>query len=168
MFVRAAAEAGVDAIIVQDLGLARLIGRMCPALHVHGSTQMTLTEPLGIEFVQSLGVRRVTLARELSTSDVRKITAATDVPVEMFVHGALCVSYSGQRLTSEAIGGRSANRGQCAQACRLPYDLVVDGSIRDLGDKAYLLSPQDLAAHDAKCPAVGGALACGGWSPAKT
>jgi putative protease len=147
-FVRTVAEAGVDAIIVQDLGLARLIGRMCPGLHVHGSTQMTLTEPLGIEFVKSLGVRRVILARELSTSDVRKITAATDVPVEMFVHGALCVSYSGQCLTSEAIGGRSANRGQCAQACRLPYDLVVDGHPRDLGDKSYLLSPQDLAAHD--------------------
>jgi putative protease len=147
-FVRAVAEAGADAIIVQDLGLARLIGRMCPGLHVHGSTQMTLTEPLGVEFVKRLGVRRVILARELSTSDVRKITAATDVPVEVFVHGALCVSYSGQCLTSEAIGGRSANRGQCAQACRLPYDLVVDGKIKDLGDKSYLLSPQDLAAHD--------------------
>jgi putative protease len=147
-FVRAVAEAGADAIIVQDLGLARLIGRLCPGLHVHGSTQMTLTEPLGIEFVRRLGVRRVILARELSKDDVRKITAATDLPVEVFVHGALCVSYSGQCLTSEAIGGRSANRGQCAQACRLPYDLVVDGAVRDLGDKAYLLSPQDLAAHD--------------------
>ena len=147
-FVRAVAEAGADAIIVQDLGLARLIGRLAPGLHVHGSTQMTLTEPLGIEFVKGLGVRRVILARELSTNDVRKITAATDVPVEMFVHGALCVSYSGQCLTSEAIGGRSANRGQCAQACRLPYDLLVDGRVRDLGEKAYLLSPQDLAAYD--------------------
>jgi putative protease len=147
-FVRAVAEAGADAIIVQDLGLARLIGRMCPGLHVHGSTQMTLTEPLGIEFVRALGVRRVILARELSQTDVKRITAATDLPVEVFVHGALCVSYSGQCLTSEAIGGRSANRGQCAQACRLPYDLIVDGHARDLGDKAYLLSPQDLAAHD--------------------
>ena len=147
-FVRAVAEAGADAIIVQDLGLARLIGRLAPGLHVHGSTQMTLTEPLGIEFVKRLGVRRVILARELSTNDVRRITAATDVPVEVFVHGALCVSYSGQCLTSEAIGGRSANRGQCAQACRLPYELIVDGEARDLGDKAYLLSPQDLAAYD--------------------
>src|SRR5690349_5281546 len=147
-FVRAIAAARVDAVIVQDLGLARLIGRMCPGLHVHGSTQMTLTEPLGIEFVRGLGVRRVILARELSPTDIRRITGATDVPVEVFVHGALCVAYSGQCLTSEAIGGRSANRGQCAQACRLPYDLVVDGQVRDLGDKAYLLSPQDLAAHD--------------------
>src|SRR3954465_1384954 len=147
-FIRAVAEAGVDAVIVQDLGLARLIARLAPGLHVHGSTQMTLTEPLGIEFVRTLGVRRVILARELSTGDIRKITAATALPVEVFVHGALCVSYSGQCLTSEAIGGRSANRGQCAQACRLPYALVVDGRPRDLGDKAYLLSPQDLAAYD--------------------
>src|SRR3954466_13562751 len=130
-FVRAIAEAGADAVIVQDLGLARLIGRLAPGLHVHGSTQMTLTEPLGIEFVKRLGVRRGILARELSTSDVRKITSATDMPVEVFVHGALCVSYSGQCLTSEAIGGRSANRGQCAQACRLPYHLIVDGGVRD-------------------------------------
>ena len=158
-FVRAVAGAGADAIIVQDLGLARLIGRMCPGLHVHGSTQMTLTEPLGVEFVKALGVTRVILARELSTGDVRKIAAATDVPVEVFVHGALCVSYSGQCLTSEAIGGRSANRGQCAQACRLPYELVVDGQVRDLGDKAYLLSPQDLAAHDLVAD-LAGAGAC--------
>jgi putative protease len=145
--LRAIAAARVDAVIVQDLGLAALARRLCPGLHVHGSTQMTLTEPLGIEFVRSLGVRRVILARELSTADVRRITAATDLPVEVFVHGALCVSYSGQCLTSESLGGRSANRGQCAQACRLPYELVVDGEGRDLGDKAYLLSPQDLAAH---------------------
>ena len=88
------------------------------------------------------------LARELSLDDIRKVTAGTDVPVEVFVHGALCVAYSGQCLTSEALGGRSANRGQCAQACRLPYELIVDGDRRDLGDRAYLLSPQDLAAHD--------------------
>ncbi len=147
-FLSAVADAGADAIIVQDLGLARLIARLCPTLHVHGSTQMTLTEPRGIEFVRKLGVKRVILARELSATDIGKITAATTVPVEVFIHGALCVSYSGQCLTSEAIGGRSANRGQCAQACRLPYDLIVDGAVKDLGDKAYLLSPQDLAAHD--------------------
>jgi putative protease len=147
-FIAAVAQAGVDAVIVQDLGLARLIGRLCPSLHVHGSTQMTLTEPRGIEFVRSLGVKRVILARELSAGDIGKITAATDVPVEIFIHGALCVAYSGQCLTSEALGGRSANRGQCAQACRLPYDMIVDGNLLDLGDKKYLLSPQDLAAYD--------------------
>ena len=147
-FVRAVAEAGADAVIVQDLGLARLIRRMCPGLAVHGSTQMTLTEPLGIEFVRRLGVERVILARELSTQDIRQIAGRTDMPLEVFVHGALCVSYSGQCLTSESLGRRSANRGQCAQACRLPYNLMVDGREKDLADKAYLLSPQDLAAHD--------------------
>ncbi|HEX4795295.1 MAG TPA: DUF3656 domain-containing protein [Humisphaera sp.] len=147
-FVRAIPEARVDAVIVQDLGIARLIHQMCPGLHVHGSTQMTLTEPLAIDFVRGLGVRRVILARELSVSDIRKIHQAVDMPLEVFVHGALCVSYSGQCLTSEALGGRSANRGQCAQACRLPYELVVDGAVRDLGEKSYLLSPQDLAAYD--------------------
>jgi putative protease len=147
-FITAVAQAGADAVIVQDLGLARLIRRLAPTLPVHGSTQMTLTEPRGIEFVRELGVQRVILARELSAADIARITTATAVPVEIFIHGALCVSYSGQCLTSEAIGGRSANRGQCAQACRLPYDLVVDGRVKDLGDKAYLLSPQDLAAHD--------------------
>src|SRR5579872_2204275 len=87
-FVRAVATAGADAVIVQDLGLARLIARLCPTLHVHGSTQMTLTEPRGIEFVKDLGVKRVILARELSATDIGKITAATDVPVEIFIHGA--------------------------------------------------------------------------------
>jgi len=147
-FVQAVAAAGADALIVQDLGLTRLISRMCPNLPIHGSTQMTLTEPLGIEFVRKLGVQRVILARELSADEIRRIAHKTDVPVEIFIHGALCVSYSGQCLTSESLGRRSANRGQCAQACRLPYELIVDGSVRDLGDKAYLLSPQDLAAYD--------------------
>jgi putative protease len=147
-YIRAIAESGVDAVIVQDLGLAKLIHTMAPTLRIHGSTQMTLTEPRGIEFVRSLGVERVVLARELSIHDIRKIAQATPMPLEVFIHGALCVAYSGQCLTSEALGGRSANRGQCAQACRLPYELIVDGEAKDLGDKSYLLSPQDLAAHD--------------------
>jgi putative protease len=147
-FVKTCAESGVDAVIVQDLGLVRLIRRLAPTLHVHASTQMTLTEPRGIAFVRSVGVERVILARELSLDDIHKVTANTDTPVEVFVHGALCVAYSGQCLTSEALGGRSANRGQCAQACRLPYEMIVDGTARDLGDRAYLLSPQDLAAYD--------------------
>ena len=153
-FVKPIAEAGVDAVIVQDLGLVRLIRRLAPTLPVHASTQMTLSEPRGIEFVRRLGVERVVLARELSLDEIRKITAATDVPVEVFVHGALCVAYSGQCLTSEALGGRSANRGQCAQACRLPYEMIVDGTPRDLGDRAYLLSPQDLAAFDRIDPLI--------------
>jgi putative protease len=146
--VRAIADAGVDAVIVQDLGLAKLISRLCPTLAVHGSTQMTLTEPMGVDFVRRLGVSRAILARELSVAEIGNIAKATPMSVEVFVHGALCVSYSGQCLTSEALGGRSANRGQCAQACRLPYELVVDGEARDLGGRDYLLSPQDLAAHD--------------------
>src|SRR5262245_8838703 len=148
-YVRRIAESGADAVIVQDLGLARLIARMAPDLHVHASTQMTLTEPRGIEWARDrLGIRRAVLARELSVADVRRVAEQSSVPVEVFVHGALCVAYSGQCLTSEALGGRSANRGQCAQACRLPYEMVVDGQPRDLGDRAYLLSPQDLAAHE--------------------
>src|SRR4051812_23276642 len=147
-FVQAAAAAKVDALIVQDLGLAHLIHTLCPSLPIHGSTQMTLTESRGINFVKDLGVQRVILARELSISDIKLISQRTDMPLEVFIHGALCVAYSGQCLTSESLGGRSANRGQCAQACRLPYDLFVDGQQKDLGDKAYLLSPQDLAAYD--------------------
>ena len=146
--IRRIAQAGADGVIVQDLGLAALIHRMVPALPIHGSTQMTLTEPRGIEFVRRLGVQRVILARELSLAEIGQIAVGTDMPLEVFVHGALCVAYSGQCLTSEALGGRSANRGQCAQACRPPYELVVDGRSREMGDTAYLLSPQDLAGHD--------------------
>ncbi|MBP3959653.1 U32 family peptidase [Gemmata sp. G18] len=153
-FVKSVAAAGADAVIVQDLGLVRLIKRIAPTLPVHGSTQMTLTEPRGIEFVTALGVERVVLARELSLNDIRKVTANTSTPVEVFIHGALCVAYSGQCLTSEALGGRSANRGQCAQACRLPYEMIVDGTKRELGDRAYLLSPQDLAAFDLIDPLI--------------
>lgn len=141
-----ARDAQVDAVIVQDMGLAYAIQQLLPGLVVHGSTQMTLTEPLAINLVKQLGVERVILARELSTAEVGKIHQATSMPLEVFVHGALCVAYSGQCLTSEALGGRSANRGQCAQACRLPYELIVDGQKKELGDRAYLLSPQDLAA----------------------
>ena len=141
-------RAGADAVIVQDLGIVRLIKRLAADFPVHGSTQMTLTEPRGIEFVRRLGVERVILARELSTKEIGRITERTSMPLEVFVHGALCVAYSGQCLTSEALGGRSANRGQCAQACRQPYEMFVDGRPFDLGDKAYLLSPQDLAAYD--------------------
>lgn len=141
-------QAGADAVIVQDLGIARLLRRLARGFAVHGSTQMTLTEARGIEFVRQIGVERVILARELSLREIERITEKTPMPVEVFVHGALCVAYSGQCLTSEAIGGRSANRGQCAQACRQPYELIVDDAVRDLGEKAYLLSPQDLAAYD--------------------
>ena len=142
------AQAGVDAVIVQDVGLARLVHRMCPSLPLHASTQMTLTEPRGIGMLRDCGIRRVILARELSIAEIERIAAATDVELEVFVHGSLCIAYSGQCLTSESVGGRSANRGQCAQACRLPYDLIVDGQERRGDGACYLLSPQDLGAWD--------------------
>ncbi|MCA9128061.1 MAG: U32 family peptidase [Planctomycetales bacterium] len=146
--VRQLADAGVDAVLVQDLGLARVVRELCPQLAVHASTQMTLTNATAIEMARQLGVQRVVLARELSLKEIRSIASDTNMPLEAFVHGALCVAYSGQCLTSESLGGRSANRGQCAQACRLPYELLCDGQPRDLGNVKYLLSPQDLAAHD--------------------
>jgi putative protease len=144
--IRACTTAGVDAIIVQDLGVMRLARALAPDLPIHASTQMTCTDAASVELARSLGATRVILARELSLADIAAIREQTDVELEVFVHGALCVAYSGQCLTSEALGGRSANRGACAQACRLPYELVVDGESRDLGDRAYLLSPQDLEA----------------------
>ncbi|MGC4086950.1 MAG: U32 family peptidase [Polyangiaceae bacterium] len=142
----ACAEAGVDALIMQDLGAVRRVREMAPQLPIHASTQMTCTDAGSVEFATALGASRVVLARELSLSEVAAIRRATSVELEVFVHGALCVAYSGQCLTSEAIGGRSANRGACAQACRLPYELYVDGVRRDLGERAYLLSPEDLEA----------------------
>jgi putative protease len=126
------ARAGVDAVIVQDLGLARLFQAAAPLVVLHASTQMTLTDARGIEMVRRLGAQRAILARELSIREIAQLRAGTDVALEAFVHGALCISYSGQCLTSESLGGRSANRGQCAQACRLPYDLLVDGRERDV------------------------------------
>ena len=142
----AIAEAGVDAVIVQDIGVVQLIKAVAPDLEIHGSTQMSITSAQGANFAASLGCSRVVLGRELSLADIRKIAAETEVELEVFVHGALCVSYSGQCFSSEAWGGRSANRGKCAQACRLSYDLIVDGQPRNLGPYRYLLSPGDLCA----------------------
>ena len=138
--------AGVDAIIVQDLGLVELARAVAPDVEVHASTQMTITSPEGARFAAAQGVTRVVLAREVSLREMARFSQPDLPPLEVFVHGALCVAYSGQCLTSESLGQRSANRGECAQACRLPYQLIVDGAVRDLGDRAYLLSPQDLAA----------------------
>ncbi|WP_424949530.1 DUF3656 domain-containing U32 family peptidase [Deinococcus sp.] len=140
------ARSGVDAIIVQDWGAARLAHAICPDLPVHGSTQMSITSAEGAELARRFGATRVVLGRELSLQDIGRIAASTDIELETFVHGALCVSYSGQCFSSEVWGGRSANRGQCAQACRLPYDLLVDSVQKDLGDARYLLSPGDLYA----------------------
>ena len=142
----AIAATGVDAIIVQDVGIAALARRIAPDLEVHGSTQMSITSAEGVRLAQQFGVSRVVLARELSLEEIGSIRSRTQCELEMFVHGALCVSYSGQCFSSEAWGGRSANRGQCAQACRLPYELMVDGHKHPLADARYLLSPGDLYA----------------------
>lgn len=144
--IRRAALAGVDALIVQDIGLAELARAVAPALPLHASTQMSITDIGGVAFAQTLGMRRIVLGRELDIDQIAQIRSRCDAEIEVFVHGALCVSYSGQCYSSEAWGGRSANRGQCAQACRLPYGLLLDGELRELGDCHYLLSPQDLMA----------------------
>ncbi|MGG0824201.1 DUF3656 domain-containing protein [Paenibacillus turicensis] len=141
-------DAGVDAVIVQDLGLVKMIREISPDFPIHGSTQMTITSPEAVEFTKPWGMERVVLGRENNLKQIQKIGEQAKLPMEVFVHGALCVSYSGQCLTSEMWGGRSANRGECAQACRLPYDLMVDGMQKPMGDVAYLLSPKDLAAID--------------------
>ena len=149
-YLRAIIAAGVDAAIVQDVGICRLIRQLSPDFPIHGSTQMTVTSAAGVEFVRELGCQLVVLARECSVKEIAAIHSTlaarqTSLPLEVFVHGALCVAYSGQCLTSEALGGRSANRGECAQACRMPYELVADDQTVPLGDRRYLLSPQDLA-----------------------
>ncbi len=150
-YLRTIIASGVDAAIVQDVGICRLIRELSPDFPIHGSTQMTVTSAGGVRFVRDLGAQLIVLARENSLQDIHAIQAAqkdAPLPLEVFVHGALCVAYSGQCLTSESLGGRSANRGECAQACRLPYDLIADGRPVDLGDRRYLLSPQDLAGLD--------------------
>src|ERR1700728_3423388 len=154
-YLRTIIASGVDAAIVQDVGICRLIRQLSPDFPIHASTQMTVTSAGGVEFARELGCNLVVLARECSIKEIEKIqTAQNDstlriphsaLPLEVFVHGALCVAYSGQCLTSEALGGRSANRGECAQACRMPYELISDGQLVPLGDRRYLLSPQDLA-----------------------
>jgi putative protease len=149
-YLRSIIAAGVDAAIVQDVGICRLIRSLSPEFPIHTSTQMTVTSAAGVEFAKELGANLVVLARENSLAEIAAVqtaqkSAAVALPLEVFVHGALCVAYSGQCLTSESLGGRSANRGECAQACRMPYELISDGAKVELGDRRYLLSPQDLA-----------------------
>ena len=148
-YLRTIITAGVDAVIVQDIGLCRLIRHLSPHFPIHASTQMTVTSAAGVAFAQRLGCDLVVLARECSIKEINQIqqqisTGQVAMPLEVFVHGALCVAYSGQCLTSESLGGRSANRGECAQACRMTYELISDGQKVELGDRSYLLSPQDL------------------------
>ena len=149
-YLRFLYEAGADAILVQDLGVARLARETVPDLPLHASTQMSVHSLEGVRTLKELGFSRVVLARELSLKDIRYICAHAGVEIETFMHGALCVCYSGQCLMSSMIGGRSGNRGRCAQPCRLPYTLVDEEGHDVLGDEAgkYLLSPRDLSTID--------------------
>ena len=136
---------GVDAIIVQDLAVAEIAKRVAPNIHLHGSTQMTASTLDAVRFYESLGFTRVVLARELSLKEIQHICKHCKAEIEVFVHGALCVCYSGQCLMSSFIGGRSGNRGACAQPCRLPYELLDSKGESVLPKhEAYLLSPKDL------------------------
>ena len=143
MLANKAYSLGIDAIIVQDLGFANFLIRHFPDLPIHASTQMTIHNLEGAKIVQNLGFSRAVLSRELSLDEVRFIKKNCSIEIETFIHGALCISYSGQCLFSSMIGGRSGNRGKCAQSCRLPYQLLEDNHIID---KGYLLSPKDLCA----------------------
>jgi U32 family peptidase len=149
-FLKSIIAVGVDAAIVQDVGICRLIRKLSPDFPIHASTQMSISSEAGLLFAKELGASVTVLARECSLDEIASIKEKTqarevDMPIEIFVHGALCVAYSGQCLTSESLGGRSANRGECAQACRLPYELYAEGERVHLGNRRYLLSPQDLS-----------------------
>ena len=129
---------GLDAVIVQDMGVLALVREAFPKLPIHASTQMSLTGVHGARMMKELGVTRIVTARELSLSEIQEIYDKVDIEIESFVHGALCYSYSGQCLFSSIAGGRSGNRGRCAQPCRLPY--LCEGK------RQYYLSPKDLCA----------------------
>ncbi|NUO93211.1 MAG: U32 family peptidase [Gemmatimonadaceae bacterium] len=148
MFLGEAIDRGVDAAIVQDVGLVRLIQRIYPGFEIHGSTQMTVHDASGARVMQRLGIERVVLARENTLDDIRAIRAAVpDLGLETFVHGALCISYSGQCYMSGMISERSANRGSCAQSCRKDY--VLDDVTNHVElDRGFLISAKDLAATD--------------------
>lgn len=145
-YLRFLYEAGADAILVQDLGAARLAQQVVPDMPLHASTQMTVHNLAGVQALERLGFSRVVLARELSLQEIRHICRHSRAEIEVFAHGALCICYSGQCLMSSLIGGRSGNRGRCAQPCRLPYTLVDETGRDMLGQKAgqFLLSPRDL------------------------
>ena len=139
---------GLDAVIVQDMGTFAFIRKHFPELPIHASTQMTITGAYGAKILKDLGAERVVTARELSLKEIRKIRDQVDVEIESFVHGALCYCYSGQCLFSSLIGGRSGNRGRCAQTCRLPYEVKREGQTLGGKDDRYCLSLKDLSTLD--------------------
>lgn len=138
-------EKGVDAFIVQDLGLAANLKKLIPGITIHASTQMTTYSSEGAKALESMGFGRIVLAREMSLEEIKTICNQTSLEIEVFVHGALCICYSGQCLMSSMIGGRSGNRGKCAQPCRLPYSIQKDGKEQNNG---YLMSPKDICYID--------------------
>ena len=135
-------ECGVDALIIQDIGISQHIKKLLPNMELHGSTQMTVTSLEGVKALEKMGFSRVVLARELSLSEIEHIVRHSKAEIEVFVHGAICMCYSGQCLMSSMLGGRSGNRGKCAQPCRLPYELIEKDRVCENG---YLLSPKDMA-----------------------
>ena len=144
-FVRPLYENGLDSVIVQDVGVILFIKKHFPMLKIHASTQMTISGKKTVEWLKDLGVERVVLPRELSIDEIKDLKVS-DMEMESFVHGALCYCYSGQCLLSSFIGGRSGNRGRCAQPCRLPYDVIYDGMLINEADEKYILSPKDICA----------------------
>lgn len=146
-YIKSLYEIDIDALIVQDIGLASLVKSIFPEFEIHGSTQMTINNLEGTIFLENMGFQRVVLARELSIEEIRYINERSNIELEAFVHGALCVCYSGQCLMSSIIGGRSGNRGRCAQPCRMSYSIISlkdeNYSIKDY-ERKYILSPKDL------------------------
>src|SRR6478672_6138722 len=148
VFLGSAIDLGVDAAIVQDVGLVRLIQKVYPGFEIHASTQMTVHDESGARVMHELGVDRVVLARENTLEDIRAIHAAVpSLGLESFIHGALCIAYSGQCFMSGMISERSANRGSCAQSCRKDY-VLTDVATREELDRGYLISAKDLGAYD--------------------
>ncbi len=150
LYIRPYYEQGVDAVIVQDIGVFKQIRESFPDLPIHASTQMTITGAKGAELLKQQGAKRVVLARELSLTEIAEIHNSVDIEIEAFIHGALCVCYSGQCLFSSILGGRSGNRGRCAQPCRLPYQILDERLQRTLNStkEGYPLSPRDIGAID--------------------
>ena len=137
-------ERGLDAVIVQDLGVLSFIKANFPGLDIHASTQMVIAGCDGAKLLKKLGATRIVTARELSLEEIKKINDKCSIEIESFIHGALCYCYSGQCLMSSMFGGRSGNRGRCAQPCRLPYDVKRQGKLMNHGEDKYVLSPKDI------------------------
>ncbi len=149
LLAKKAYELGIDALIVQDVGLAQILMKLFPDLPIHASTQMTIHNLEGVQELEKLGYSRAVLSRELSLPEIEFICSNSNIEIETFIHGALCISYSGQCFFSSMVGGRSGNRGRCAQPCRLPYELIEEKKSKNrvaetVVDKGYLISPRDL------------------------